>query len=74
MPLRVIFRRAVRRGEIAVNPSTDLELPAVEGRRDRVASAEEAAKLVDALPIGDRALWATAIYGGLRRGELRGLR
>ncbi len=31
MPLRVIFRRAVARGEVAVNPTTGLELPAVEG-------------------------------------------
>jgi integrase len=27
-----------------------------------------------ALPLGERALWATALYAGLRRGELQGLR
>lgn len=74
MPLRVIFRRAVSRGEVAVNPCTGLELPAVRGRRDRIASPEEAARLLAALPTDDRALWATATYGGLRAGELMALR
>jgi integrase len=74
MPLRAIFRRAVARGDIALNPTSGLELPAVRGRRDRIASPAEAAKLVDALPERDRALWATALYCGLRRGELQALR
>jgi integrase len=30
--------------------------------------------LIAALPVGERALWATAFYAGLRRGELRALR
>jgi integrase len=43
------------------------------GRGDRHRRAESS-DLIDALtdPI-DRALWATAFYAGLRRGELRGL-
>ena len=32
MPLRVIFRRAVEDGDVAVNPCTHLRLPAVRGR------------------------------------------
>jgi integrase len=74
MPLRVIFRRAVGRGEVAVNPCTGLDLPAVRGRRDRIASPQEAAELIAALPEEDRALWASATYAGLRRGELMELR
>jgi integrase len=74
MPLRAIFRRAVARGEVAVNPTTGLELPALEGARDRIASPAEATKLLAALPERDRALWATAMYAGLRRGELLALR
>ena len=35
MPLRVIFRRAVEDGDVAVNPRTHLRLPAVRGRRER---------------------------------------
>ncbi|HXH89840.1 MAG TPA: hypothetical protein VNI55_14670 [Gaiellaceae bacterium] len=42
MPLRAIYRRAVARGELTVNPTTGLELPAVRGKRDRVASPGEA--------------------------------
>ena len=74
MPLRAIYRRAVARGEMAVNPTTGLELPAVRAKRDRIASPEEAAHLIAALLPDDRALWATAMYGGLRRGELMALR
>ncbi|HEX8083314.1 MAG TPA: tyrosine-type recombinase/integrase [Solirubrobacteraceae bacterium] len=72
LPVRAIFRRAVARGEVAVNPTTGLELPAVRGRRERIASPEEARRLLDALE-RDRALWATALYSGLRMGELRAL-
>ena len=50
MPLRVIFRRAIRDGLVAVNPCDRLELPANRGRRDRIVSAEHAAALVAALP------------------------
>lgn len=73
-PLRVIFRRAVSRGELAVNPTTGLELPSPQGTRERIASAAEAVELLDAIPEADRTLWAAAFYAGLRRGELRGLR
>jgi integrase len=63
------------RGDVAVNPTSGIELPAVRGRRDRIASPEEAAKLVAALPREhDRAVWATGLYAGLRLGELRALR
>jgi integrase len=74
LPLRAIFRRALSRGEVAVNPCTGLELPAVRGRRERFASPEEGATLIAAVPERDRATWATALYGGLRLGELRALR
>jgi integrase len=74
LPVRVIYKRALRDGEVAVNPTTPLELPAHRGRRDRVASPAEAAELIQAVPDGDRTLWATAFYSGLRRGELLALR
>src|SRR4051812_34016583 len=41
-PIRVIFRRAIKRGEITVDPTKDLELPAVRGRRERIADRSEA--------------------------------
>ncbi|MGZ4380862.1 MAG: tyrosine-type recombinase/integrase [Gaiellaceae bacterium] len=74
MPLRAIFRRAVARGEVAVNPTSGLELPAIRGRRDRIVAPDQGAKLIEALAPRDRALWATALYAGLRRGELQALR
>ncbi len=57
-----------------MNPCADLELPAVRGRRERYASPEEAEALIAAAPERDRAAWATAMYAGLRLGELRALR
>jgi integrase len=73
-PLRVVYRRAIRAGHVAVNPCADLDLPAVRGRRDRIASRTEAAALIVALRPDDHALWGSAFYAGLRMGELRALR
>jgi integrase len=64
----------VKRGVIAINPAVGLELQAPQGRRDRIASPTEAALLLGALADRDRPLWASALYAGLRRGELRALR
>lgn len=74
-PLRVIFRRAIRREEgVGVDPTKELELRRPDGKRDRIAAPAEAAAMIAALPEGERALWATAFYAGLRRGELMALR
>jgi integrase len=74
-PIRVVYRRAVARGVIDANPTQGIEVPSGEKKRDRVADPAEAAKLVAALPRAeDRALWAVALYAGLRAGELRALR
>jgi integrase len=74
LPLRAIFRRALSLGEVAINPCTGLEQPAVRGRRERYADPREAEALIAAVPRRDRVIWATAMYAGLRRGELRALR
>ncbi|HEV3321853.1 MAG TPA: tyrosine-type recombinase/integrase [Solirubrobacteraceae bacterium] len=73
MPVRAIYRRAFMRDVVQVNPTESVALPAVEGVRDRIASPEEAAELIGALPVEDRAVWATAMYAGLRLGELQAL-
>jgi integrase len=73
-PLRVIYRRAIRRDQLSVDPTEGLELRRASGKRERIAGAEEAAVLLDALAEEDRAVWATAMYAGLRRGELMALR
>jgi integrase len=72
MPVRVICNW--RRREVPVNPTTGLRLPAVRFGRDRIASPAEAEQLLAALKSTDRPLWATALYAGLRRGELMALR
>jgi integrase len=73
MPLRAIYRRALTRGDVSVNPTSSLDLPATAGRRDRIASPGEAGALLAALEESDRLIWATALYAGLRRGELLAL-
>jgi integrase len=73
MPLRAIFRHLAAIDEVAVNPTSGVHVPAVRSRGDRIASPEEASDLIAALPCQDRALWATAMYAGLRRGELQAL-
>jgi integrase len=62
----VIYRRAIEDGNLAVNPTSHLRLPAVRGRRERIASPDEAQQLLAALAERDRALWATALHAGLR--------
>lgn len=73
LPLRAIYRNALVLDEVAVNPTTGVQLPAVRGRRERIASPTEAAELIAALPKPDRPLWATALYAGLRSGEMQAL-
>jgi integrase len=72
MPVRAICRW--RRREVLVSPMVGLSLPAVRLGRVRIVSPAEAGLLLAALAERDRALWATALYAGLRRGELMGLR
>ncbi len=72
VPAQALYRR--HRRQVFTDPTDGLDLPEPGGQRERVAAPMEAAKLLAALPHADRALWATAAYAGLRRGELRGLR
>ena len=50
LPLRAIYRQALALDEVAVNPTAGIQLPAVRGRRERIASPAEAARLIAALP------------------------
>jgi integrase len=38
LPVRAIYRNALALDEVAVNPTTGVQLPAVRGRRERIAS------------------------------------
>ena len=72
--VRVIYKRALGRGEVAVNPVVGVQLPAVRGRRSRIA---EPANVRACSP---RCRSVTGRCGprrctpGLRRGELMALR
>lgn len=75
VPVRSIFRWANDNDTTVHNPTRGLAMPGVSGaRRTRFAEPAEIAALIAAAPEGDRPIWATAAYAGLRRGELRGLR
>jgi integrase len=73
-PLQAVYRRAKSRGGLPVNPTHDLELPAPRPREVEIVSPAAAESLLAALPSPDRPVWATALYAGLRYGELRALR
>lgn len=74
-PLQAFYRRALDRGQLGYNPAERIDLPAqTNARPTRIAAPTEAAALIAALPETERALWATAFYAGLRRGELMALR
>ncbi|MET0306286.1 MAG: tyrosine-type recombinase/integrase [Solirubrobacterales bacterium] len=73
-PLQAIYRRARVRSGLAVNPTHDLELPANRSAKVEIVSIEVADALLAAVPDEDRPVWATALYAGLRYGELQALR
>jgi integrase len=72
VPCQALYRR--HRRQVLADPTDGLDLPEPGGRRERVVSPAAAGELLDGLPGAERALWATALYAGLRRGEVRGLR
>jgi integrase len=73
VPLKAIFRRELSRGRLTTDPTAGLDLPAIRGGRDRIVSPKQAEALIAALEPRDQVLWATALYAGLRRGELMAL-
>ena len=72
--LKSFYRRATARGDVPSNPCLGVEKPAVRCKVRRVVAPDVAERMIAALDSGDRALWATGFYTGLRRGELVGLR
>jgi integrase len=59
--------------QLPIDPTRGLRLPADTGGRDRIATPDEALRLIEALDEKDQALWETAMTAGLRHGELRAL-
>jgi hypothetical protein len=54
LPVRAIFRRALARGEVAVNPTSGLELPAVRSRRERVGAGDRRVDAPELIRRADR--------------------
>jgi integrase len=67
--LQAVLAWAAPRGLIHVNPARDLRLPSGETPRERIATPDEAAALIAALPPRDQAALGLMFYAGLRRGE-----
>ena len=74
IPVRCVVGRAVREGALAVNGTIGVRPPAVRGKRVRVMTPEQVRGYIQAAPEVDRGIWATALYTGLRRGEIGALR
>jgi integrase len=75
-PLGRILGHAVRRRLIPSNPLRSLdrdERPRVAARKQRILDSDEIAKVLHACPSGYRPIIATAIFTGIRQGELLGL-
>jgi hypothetical protein len=68
LPIRAVYRRAMSRGEVTINPTNGLELPAPRAGRDRIASPDECRRLLAALPAGDRPAMG---HGHVRRAQAR---
>lgn len=75
LPLRLAYRRAKGRGDVAVDPTDGLELPEkpVRGSARRPPDPQHLQALLAATPESDRAAWTVLVLAGVRRGELRGL-
>jgi len=73
--LNDLLRAAVADGRLAVNPARDVPLPAERRGEQRFLTTAEIDRLADAVrPDRHRLLVLTAVYAGLRWGELAALR
>ncbi len=72
--LRKVLSDAVDAGLVARNPSDRVKLPRIERREIRFLTPGELADLADSIDRRYRAVVIPAGYGGLRAGELFGLR
>lgn len=76
VPLRTLYRFAADQGWLlsSSNPTTGVPIAGASKRRRRqFVDRVQAAALLEAVPDRDRVLWATALFAGLRRGELMAL-
>ena len=72
--LRTMFEWAIRRRMISSNPCANVHPPRVAASKVHYLTAEEVERLADVIAPRYRAFVLVAAYGGLRWGELIGLR
>ena len=72
--LNQMMRAALADRKISFNPCADVPLPSVETNEQRFLTGDEVTLLADCIEPRFRALVLVAAYGGLRFGELAGLR
>lgn len=72
--LNELLQAAVADRRLSFNPAQDVPLPAERYEEQRFLDGEEIARLMDAVPSRYSSLISVAVYGGLRFGELAGLR
>jgi integrase len=68
--LRALMIFSKRKGWVTDDQSLGVALPTGEKERDRIATPDEAALLITALQMRDRAALGLAVYAGLRRSEV----
>ena len=73
VPLKKMFKHAVKWGYIKFNPAIDVERPKVEEEEMEILIPKEIRILLDNVTPKYKPLFLTAILTGMRRGELLGL-
>ena len=64
-PLRAIYARAIRLGEVRVNPTNGLALPAPRASERRIATPEQIERILAVVEPRDRAPWSHDEAAGL---------
>jgi integrase len=69
-----ICKRAIDEGIIDKNPCSEIKRYRIEQKRDRILTGDEIANIFDKLKGKDRLMVLIGLFGGLRLGEMLGLR
>lgn len=73
VPIKMMFKHAMRWGYLKVNPSEYVERPRVEREEMEILIPEDIRLLLEHVTSKYRTLFLTAILTGMRRGEVLGL-
>ena len=73
VPVKEMFRHAVKWGYLKINPAEGVERPRIEKEEMEILVPEEIKLFLEHVTLKYRTFFLTAILTGLRRGELLGL-